>query len=312
MKRRLLILASVVVVAGVLWSRLPARRYNSLRELRAQFTTRIVRDVPNRDAERTPPGSAKPVFDLVKYPSPAGPLWAYVTPAPATPAKLPAVVWAVGGFSGGIDASLAEPGPPLNDQTAAAFREAGLVLMLPSLRGGNDNPGKYEELMGEVDDFIAAARFAATLPYVDANRVYLGGHSTGGTLVLLAAEMTDAFRAAFAFGPVSAPELYGAEYAPFDPTGPDAALEWLARSPGPFLRDIKTPTFVLEGAAGNVAAADILAAMKNPNVHVHVTTWGDHFSVLQPLTRRLAVKILKDTGATCGIQLTDADLRPPE
>lgn len=46
-------------------------------------------------------------------------------------------------------------------------------------------------------------RHLAHQPYVDPNRIYLGGHSTGGTLALMTAEASDRFRAVFAFGPVS-------------------------------------------------------------------------------------------------------------
>ena len=38
-------------------------------------------------------------------------------------------------------------------------------------------------------------RFLAAQPYVDPARIYLGGHSTGGTLALLVAECSETFRA---------------------------------------------------------------------------------------------------------------------
>ena len=54
--------------------------------------------------------------------------------------------------------------------------------------GRTRSPGRVEFCAGEVDDVLAAARFLATQPYVDTNRIYLGGHSTGGTLALLVSE----------------------------------------------------------------------------------------------------------------------------
>jgi dienelactone hydrolase len=63
--------------------------------------------------------------------------------------------------------------------------------MQPALRGSNGNPGRNECLF---DVVIAAARFLRERPDVDPTGVYLGGHSTGGTLALLAAESTDLFR----------------------------------------------------------------------------------------------------------------------
>ena len=87
-------------------------------------------------------------------------------------------------------------------------------MMFPSLRGGNDNPGRKEGFLGEVDDVLAAADFLATVDYVDPRRLYLGGHSTGGTLVLLVAESSDRFRAVFSFGPVDDVSGYGGAVPP--------------------------------------------------------------------------------------------------
>ncbi len=60
-------------------------------------------------------------------------------------------------------------------------------MMYPSLRGAHDNPGQPEGLFGEVDDMLAAITYARKLDYVDPERVYLVGHSTGATLALLTA-----------------------------------------------------------------------------------------------------------------------------
>ncbi len=89
-------------------------------------------------------------------------------------------------------------------------------MMFPSLRGGNNNPGQIEGFFGEIDDILAAAEFLAQQPYLDPDRIYLGGHSTGGTLVFLVAEASGRFRAVFAFGPVVDVREYGQEFIPFD------------------------------------------------------------------------------------------------
>ncbi len=86
-----------------------------------------------------------------------------------------------GGFSNSISAIAWTPGPVSNDQSASGFRDAGIVMMYPSLRGGNNSPGYIETFYGEVDDVLAAAKALAALDYVDAKRIYLGGHSSGGT-----------------------------------------------------------------------------------------------------------------------------------
>ena len=52
--------------------------------------------------------------------------------------------------------------------------------------------------------------------YVDPDQIYLGGHSTGGTLALLVAESTDRFRAIFSFGPVANMRNYGTDILFFD------------------------------------------------------------------------------------------------
>src|SRR5699024_493035 len=132
-----------------------------------------------------------------------------------------------------------------------------------------DNPGRREGFLGEVDDVLAAAAFLKRQPYVDPARVYLGGHSTGGTLVLLAAECSDALRAVFSFGPMDDVIGYGLAYCPFVLTDPK---ELLLRSPGRWLDSVRTPTFVFEGAAGGNAGA-VLAmaeATKNPRLRFYV------------------------------------------
>jgi len=117
--------------------------------------------------------------------------------------------------------------------------------MYPSLRGGNDNPGFKESFLGEVDDVLAAADFLASQPGIDPNRIYLGGHSTGGTLALLTAESTNKFRAVFSLGPVDDIRGYGTEFIFFDHRN-SAELE--PRSPANWLYSIQNPTFVIEGA----------------------------------------------------------------
>ena len=136
----------------------------------------------------------------MKYDSPAGSLAAYVSPDPNDGKRHPAIIWITGGDCNTIG-EMWNPRPASNDQTARAYREAGLVMMFPSLRGGNDNPGFKENFYGEVDDVLAAAAYLAKQDYVDPKRIYLGGHSTGGTLVLLVAEVPNPFRAVFLIRP---------------------------------------------------------------------------------------------------------------
>ena len=278
----------------------------TLVEARKQFQTKL----PGKPAE---PGDALPeppakLFKKVAYPAAVGELAAYVTPNPKDGNKHPAIVWITGGDCNSIG-EVWEPAPADNDQTAAAYRKAGVVMMFPSLRGGNQNPGRKESFLGEVDDVVAAADFLAKQDYVDPGRIYLGGHSTGGTLVLLVAECSQRFRAVFSFGPADDVAGYGTELVPIDMANKQ---EVKLRSPGYWLADVKTPTFVFEGGVqGN---ADSLRAMKagssNPNLHFYEVPGRTHFSVLAPTNALIAKKILADAGPSCDIAITPAELTP--
>lgn len=276
----------------------------TLADARKGFATKT-RDTapPEGPPDKPPPG----LFSLVHYPSPVGPLAAYVSPRPNDGKRHPAIVWIIGGFSNSIGGTAWEPADRDNDQSARAFREAGIVLMLPSLRGGNDNPGKRESFYGEVDDVIAARDYVSKLDYVEPARVYLGGHSTGGTMALLVAESTEHFRTIFAFGPVDNIAGYGDELV-FDANDEH---EVRLRSPMFFTSAIRTPTWVIEGASppSNAAAIPWLtkAAGAAP-IHAFTVRGATHFSILAPVTSLLAKKILEDTGPAASIALTAGEL----
>ncbi len=214
----------------------------SLSEARQGFKTKLVRQASAKEPLAEPPAG---VFRTVQYDSPAGKLAAYLTPDPHDGKKHPAIVWITGGDCNSIG-EVWEDAPEKNDQTAGAYRKAGIVMMFPSLRGGNENPGAREGFFGEVDDVLAAADYLAKQEFVDPHRIYLGGHSTGGTLVLLVAECSDRFRAVFSFGPVDNVAGYPPQYLPFDTT---SSREIELRSPIRWLHGIKSPVFVFEGSA---------------------------------------------------------------
>lgn len=285
----------------------PEEHITTLAEARRGFTTHLNRHVHFGEPAPAPPD----FFSLVKYTSPAGELPAYVGTAPKTGGKHPAIIWIVGGFSNSISDIAWTPGPAENDQSATAFREAGIVMMYPCLRGGNDAPGYMEGFYGEVDDVLAAADYLSKLDYVDPQRIYLGGHSTGGTLALLTAESTDRFRAVFSFGPTEDVTGYGAKYLPFDIS---VHREGQMREPGRFLRAIRTPTFVFEGASGrgNIDSLRAMAKMPHsPLVHFHPIKGADHFSTLQPTERLIARKILADVSPEVNIQFSEQELALP-
>ena len=217
-------------------------------------------------------------------------LKAFVTPDTGDGRKLPLMVWLTGGDSNTLDDFWTE-GVEANDQSAAAFRKAGMAMLFPTLRGGNDNPGQREYFWGEVQDVAAAILQAAQLPYIDPSRIYLGGHSTGATLALLTATAGLPVQGVFAFGPVD------------EISGYDWPVKWgllpveekRLRSPMYWLHGIKSPTWIIEGTkrpSNSNSLDNLCAARKSELVHCVSVQGADHFSVLQPVTRRIASQLV--------------------
>lgn len=277
-----------------------------LLEARANFKTNIVRPRAKEDKPDMPP---KAIFSLIQYPSEVGLLSAYLTPAPKNNEKLPAVIWVQGGF-GGIS-NVWDSEPRSNDQTGSAFRKAGFVLMVPSFRGENDNPGTDEMFYGDIKDIQAARDYLAKQPYVDENRIYLVGHSTGGTRVLLASEMTTGFRAFFSLGGVPYIAEWWGDNVSFLPFDTDDFNEYILRSPGYFIGSIKTATFNFEGGQYYNEKFDALqyyAESVNVPFQSYQIKNGNHFSIITPVTELIVEKILNDTGEVTNIQFDNNDI----
>ncbi|MGL6074555.1 MAG: alpha/beta hydrolase family protein [Fimbriiglobus sp.] len=275
----------------------------TLVEARKGFQTKLARKESGGDPAPAPPAN---VFELVKYTSPVGKCDAYMTPDPKDGKKHPAIIWITGGDCNSIDEGCWKAANPKNDQSAAAYRKAGIMMMFPSLRGGNNNPGVKEGFLGEVDDVLAAAEFLAKQPHIDPARIYLGGHSTGGTLVLLVAECSNRFRAVFSFGPVDDPAGYPADFVPFNTRNEQ---ECSVRAPVSWLHCVESRVFVIEGTEGNLESLQLMEkTSKNPKISFHEVLNKDHFEILAPINKLLAEKILADTGESCAISLKPAEL----
>lgn len=98
--------------------------------------------------------------------------WVHI-PADITSSKAdlrPALIYFHCGFAFGMD----------DFDECLPFIQAGYVVMIPSMRGENGNPGYFEWNYGEVDDGAAAVRWLAQCPFVDSNRIYTFGNSFGG------------------------------------------------------------------------------------------------------------------------------------
>lgn len=261
----------------------------TLREARKGFATKIISSGESYGAPEAPPAGSG--FELIHYQSPAGRLAAYLTTDPGDGKKHPAIVWITGGDTNSIG-DVWTPNERSNDQSASAFRKAGIVMMFPSQRGGNNNPGRREGFYREVEDILAATDHLTSLPYVDPDHMYLGGHSTGGTMVMLVGAYSDRYCAIFSLGPVADAAEYGGQYVYCDPNDEQ---EMALRSPIFWLHCVKTPMYVFEGAEnGNWGAIQqMLEENSNPTIHFLEIPGHDHFSVIAPLTEKLADQIVK-------------------
>jgi pimeloyl-ACP methyl ester carboxylesterase len=205
-------------------------------EVRAHFRTQLVRKGPSPQEVLLP--QTPDYVEEVEFPSGKLRLKAWLAGHRSTGAKLPAVLFLHGGFAfGAADWDMAVP-----------YWQAGFVVMVPILRAENGQPGTFSFLYDEVDDVVAAAKYLASQPSVDPTRIYLAGHSAGGTLTLLTVEASRQFRAAASFdgspdqqllynGSASKPGVH--QEVVFDPKD---LRELQVRSPLAYVTSLKTPT----------------------------------------------------------------------
>ncbi|MCW3052456.1 MAG: Alpha/beta hydrolase family protein [Chthonomonadales bacterium] len=298
------VLLFVALAVGGRAQQNPFSQAASLKDARHGFHTQLV---PQKGPKQSLDKAPTALFRTIKYPSPAGELAAYLSPDPRDGAKHPSMLWITGGDCNSIG-DVWSPAPRSNDQTAAAYRKAGIVMMFPSLRGGNTNPGVKEGFLGEVDDVLAAADFLAKQPYVDPNRIYLGGHSTGGTLAMLVTECSSRFRAVFAFGPVADVGMYG-EDSGFLPFRISDRKEIVLRSPYYWLSSIHSPVWVMEGSEGNIPSLHLMRkAPHNPNTYFIEIKDVGHFATLAPTNALIAKKIVQDTAAKSQLSISVSEV----
>ena len=236
---------------------------------------------------------------------------AYLSVVPNDNKLHPAMIWVSGGFGNEIGDVWTERNEE-NDQSAFVIGEVGVIMMYPSQRGGNSNPGADETCYGEIDDILAAASFLSKQKGIDPKRIYLGGHSTGGTKVLLAAECSKMFRAVFSCGAITSVIDYGEDDMTFETND---TMEIKMRAPIAWLKSIHTPVYVFEGASGssNIGALRKLEERAkeehNPYIHFYEVENKDHFSALQPVCKIIARKIMEDlTGGEPKMDFT-ADIK---
>lgn len=216
----------------------------------------------------------------IKYPSGDLQLRAWITNPPPDGRPRPGIVFLHGGFS--FSKGTWEVLQPL--------RETGFVVMAPMLRGENGNPGFYECFYGEVDDAIAAGQYLAQLPHVDAENVFICGHSVGGVLTTLVAMQPGPYRAAASLsGSLDIPTWIDAnkKLVVFDARVP---AEVKLRNPLDFIPSLRLPfhIFVERSAVGFGSGEFEGRALRlNKNCQMIVVD-GDHATMLEPSLRRVS------------------------
>jgi dienelactone hydrolase len=256
----------------------------SYAKARAQFRTDLLEKGPSPQKWR--PVTAPRDVQEVNYTSGKLKLKAWFKPATAKSAR-PAVLFLHGGFAFGHDDwGMAQP-----------FRDAGFAVMTPMLRGENGQSGYYSLFYDEVDDVLAAADYLAKVPGVDPKRIFIAGHSAGGTLTLLAALASKQFRAAASFS--GSPDLVvfarGMDNSliPFDPS---RIREYQMRSPVAFANSFQCPVRIYYGSlesifdAGSRRTAALAQQHKLDVQAIRVT--GDHFSSVPTAIER-AIEFFK-------------------
>jgi dipeptidyl aminopeptidase/acylaminoacyl peptidase len=244
-------------------------------DARKGFRTTLVRQGPSPQTWRreVPPPDAREI----DYQSGNLKLKAWVNRTqPGDPLR-PGVLFLHDGFAFGSD----------DWDQCRPFRDAGYVTLVPMLRGENGQPGSYSMFYDEVDDALAAGEALARLPGVDPNRLFVAGHSTGGTLTMLVALTSKRFKAAASLA--GAPDMVAfarGNSIPFDGTN---QREYEMRSALAYYQSFKCPTRLYYGSeelvfkfSTNKLAEKASAAGLDVQA---VAVPGDHTSMVEPAIR---------------------------
>jgi dipeptidyl aminopeptidase/acylaminoacyl peptidase len=239
---------------------------------RKAFHTTLVRKAPSPQpfVKTEPPVDAREIA----YASPAGTLHAWISSAPKPGVRAPAVMFLHGGFAFGAD----------DWEMAKPFRDAGFIVMVPTLRGENGEPGAFTLFYDEVDDVLAATEVLAIQPDVDPSRIFVAGHSAGGILALLAAMTSQRFRAAASLsGAPDASALLGQPMlVPFDP---ESEAEIRMRSPLQFATSLQCPTRLFYGNEEDwleAPSTETVQRGKAAGIDVEtIAVPGDHLSMVE-------------------------------
>jgi dipeptidyl aminopeptidase/acylaminoacyl peptidase len=228
--------AKPAAFGGPMWSGATAEldlQEEDYAEARQKFHTKLLHEAPSpqpvTEEIRIPAGVLK-----IEYASGDWHFAAWVDGPPRDGQKRPAVLFLHGGFAfGGDDLEMPQP-----------FRDAGYIVLEPVVRGENGQPGNFTLYYDELEDVLAAADVLAKLPYVDSRRLFVAGHSAGGTLALLAAMTPNRFRAAASFSGTCNQHSMNSVWTPFDTSD---IREFEMRSPVAYATSFKCPVRLYHG-----------------------------------------------------------------
>lgn len=163
------------------------------------------------------------------------------------------------------------------------FARAGYVVVCVDGRGTGGRGRAFSDVVYkrlgyyESMDQIAAANYAASLPYVDANRIAIYGWSYGGYEAIMAASQPNApYAAAVAVAPVTDWRYYDTIYAERYMLTPQQNAEgYKLSSTLPIIRNRKCPLLIMHGTADD--NVHIFNAVQYAGAAQEVGCWADFF-----------------------------------
>ena len=163
------------------------------------------------------------------------------------------------------------------------FARAGYVVVCVDGRGTGGRGRAFSDVVYkrlgyyESMDQIAAANYAASLPYVDANRIAIYGWSYGGYEAIMAASQPNApYAAAVAVAPVTDWRYYDTVYAERYMLTPQQNAEgYKLSSTLPIIRNRKCPLLIMHGTADD--NVHIFNAVQYAGAAQKVGCWADFF-----------------------------------
>ena len=234
---------------------------------------------PNPQPDR--PVMMVPGAERITYQSTGLSLSAFVSPVSAGKHDRPAVLFLHGGFAFGQD----------DWEQVQPFREAGFVVMTPILRSENGQPGQFSLFYNEVEDVLSAAEALKNRPDVDPSRIFVAGHSVGGTLTMLAALASPIFHGAASFSGSPDQKSWIRLSQTFPPILSDD--ECAIRSPQTFPASLKCSIRMFFGSQEDFfrqSNSDFAKAIKSKGGNAEaIEVRGDHSSAV-PEEMRLAIE----------------------